>query len=174
MAANTTTVVGTPQLIELQGTITRPNDATQYTAGDAISDNATTPTAAGYFSWNFASRMGGSVFITDALFHKSDTDLTTCSIGMMLFTTLPALAGFEDNGAIAITDAEMKECKGIIKWPDADWDTVITGDVCHVKPNIGLVLPAATTTVFGILFAIDAYTPSAQEILTVTLHAWVY
>lgn len=172
MAANTNQAFSRfPHVIEVQDSVTRPADTTAYADGDAISDNATTPTAAGYFIFTFNHKAGGGLTFKDFTLHKSDHDTTNATFNLLLFTTLPALAGFEDNAAIAITDAEMLECKGVVNFPAASWVNVGTGDVMTVPSEI-CVVPASTgSTVYGILQAGAGYTPASGEIFTVTAHA---
>lgn len=170
MAENTTSIGRFPRTIEAQDSVTRPaGNTTQYAAGDAISDNATTPTAAGAFTLDLKHKVGGSILLTDFTLHKSDQDQTTADIAVLLFTTLPAFAGWEDNVASAITDAEMLECKGEVKFTAAGWVNVGTGDVQTVSKSIGIVLPAATSIIYGIMIAQAGYTPGDAEVFTLTV-----
>lgn len=173
MAANTNQVQRTPRVVEAQDSVTRPNDTTAYTKADAISDNATTATAAGAFTLNLLTQNGGSARITDVTLHKSVTNVTNATFWLLLFTSLPAVAGWEDNAASAITDAEMLECKGMIPFAAASWAEVGTGDVQTVTLNtpIGIVCNSDSSTIYGILIAGAAYTPAANEVFTVTVHA---
>lgn len=174
MAGNASLVGPLPRTYEVQDTVTRPSgNTTQYTDGDAISDNATTPTAAGYFALDFKTLSGGygSVLLTDFTLHKSDHDDTLAAIDVLLFTTAPAFAGWEDNAALAITDAEMQECKGVVRFTAADWTNVVTGDVQTVSKTIGIVFPANSTTLYGIMVAQDGYTPGDGEVFCLTAHA---
>lgn len=168
MAANTNSVGTTPRTVEAQDSVTRPNDTTQYAVGDAISNNATTPTADGYFALDFGGRLGGGLTLTDFVLHKSDQDQTGADIWVLLFTTAPAFAGWEDNAAVAITDAEMKECKGLVKFDADDWANVGTGDMQHVSKTIGIVPAADSRTIYGIMVAGGTYTPAANEAFTLT------
>lgn len=173
MAATTTTTPRIPRIVEAQDSVTRPTgNTTQYAAGDAISDNATTATAAGYFALDLLATQG-SVRITDLTLHKSDHDVTAATFWLLLFTTAPAFAGFEDNVALAITDAEMADCKAVVTFTAAGWANVVTGDVQTVVPNtpIGIVTAAGTSTIYGILVAGDTYTPADGEVFTLTVHA---
>jgi hypothetical protein len=169
VAQNTTKNPRLPRTFMVQGSITRPSgNTTQYTAGDAISDNATTPTSAGYFSFDAGLAAGMSFRLTDFTLHKSDSDLTTPDIGLMLFSTRPALAGFEDNVALAITDAEMKECQGTLVF--STYRTIGTGDISTVSQNLGFVLAPTDTIMYGLLYAVGGYTPADGEVYTVTIH----
>lgn len=173
MAAHTNAIARIPRIVEAQDSVTRPNDTTAYQAGDAISDNATTATTAGYFALDLKIQAGGSVRITDITMHKSDHDVTNATFWLLLFTTAPAVAGWEDNAALDITDAEMLECKAAIPFAAANWINVVNGDVMTYTPTqpIGIVCASGSSTIYGILVAGAAYTPAAQEVFTVTLHA---
>lgn len=171
MAGNRNLVPERPRIKEAQDSVTRPANTTQYTAGDAISDNATTPTAAGYFALDFEGLQQGGLTLLDFTLHKSDQDQTSADIFLLLFTTAPAFAGWEDNAALAITDAEMQECKGVIKFDADDWANVITGDIQTVSKPIGIVAAASTSTIYGIMVAGAGYTPGSEEVFTLTVHA---
>lgn len=171
MTANASYNRDTPRIVEVQGSITRPADTTAYAAGDAISDNATTPTSGGYFSFTLSGINGGAFTLIDFTLHKSAQGSTNATFDLLLFTTLPDLAGFEDNAALGITDAEMKECKGVVRFAAADWANVGTGDIQTVTKCIGVVAGSSTMTIYGILTAQAAYTPGSAEVLTLTAHA---
>lgn len=168
MAENTNAVGVTPRTVEAQDSVTRPSDTTAYAAGDAISDNATTATAAGYFALDFKGRPGGGLMLTDFTLHKSDQDQTNADIWVHLFTTAPAFAGFEDNATLAITDAEWKEHKGSVKFDADDWANVGNGDTQTVSKTIGIVPASDSSTIYGIMSAGAAYTPGSGEIFTLT------
>jgi len=174
MAGNATKIIRLPRTYEVQDSVTRPANATQYGAGDTISDVATTATAAGAFTLDFKTQAQGygSVRFIDFTLHKSDHDVTAATFWLLLFTTLPALANFGDNDACQITDAEMLECKGTVTFAAANWQNVVTGDIQTVSQDIGVVFGSAQTTVYGILIAGDTYTPASGEIFTLTAHAW--
>jgi len=171
MAANSNTINTFPRVWEAQDSVTRPANATQYAAGDAVSDNATTATSAGYFALDFKTKFGAGITLTDFTLHKSDHDVTSAAFALLLFTEAPAFAGWEDNAPLAITDAEMQECKGVVPFSADDWTNVVTGDVQTVSRTIGVVLDSADTKVYGILVAADTYTPASGEVFTVTAHA---
>ncbi len=183
MAGNETTINRLPKIFEVQDTVTRPANTTAYTVGDAISDNATTATAAGYFALDLkTSAQGyGSVLFTDFTMHRSSNTVANAAIDVMLFTTAPAFAGFEDNAAIAITDAEMLECKGVVQFAagtstdgSAGWTNMITGCVQTTSKNIGVVLAENSSIVYGIAVASGGFTPASGEIFGLTAHAYIY
>lgn len=147
---------------------TRPADTTQYSAGDAVSDNATTPTAATFVLTGMAGISRGGGKITGVWLHKSDQDLTGADFDVYFFDTQPAAAGWEDNAAIAITDAEWKQCVGFVQLTAAaDGVSVVTGDLFG-KTNLDIAYQCASgsTSLYPVIVARGTYTPASGETFT--------
>lgn len=172
MAAQTNATNRLGRAYEAQDSVTLPGSGGgAYTAGDAISDHATTPTVAGYFTLDFKGRPGAAIELRDFTLHKSTNGVTNCAIDVLIFTTVPAVAGFQNDVACAITDAEMLECKGVVKFAAADWTNAITGAVQTVSKTILVVPTSASSTVYGIMLAQGAYTWVNSDVMTLTAHA---
>jgi len=173
MAANTTIVTRFPRSYEVQDSITRLANATQYADGDILSDHATVPTAGAYFTLDFktTNQGNGSVRLTDFTLHKSDLDETAAAFDVLLFTTLPTLANLDDNAQCAITDAEMLNCKGVIRFLAAGWTNVVLGNIQTISKEIGIVMDSDSSIVYGVVVVQDTYTPGSGEIFTLTAHA---
>jgi hypothetical protein len=171
VAQNTNEVGLTPRIVEAQDSVTRPNDTTQYADGDAISDATTTATSAGAFTFNFASRDGGGVTLTDFTLFKSDHDETSADFDLLLFDALPVGTGWDDNAQLAITDAEMLTCKGVVRFTSSDWTNAVLGDIQTVQKTIGSIPTSSSKTIYGILIAAGTYTPASSEVITITAHA---
>lgn len=148
-------------------TITRPANTTQYADGDGVS-TATTGTILEFTGVAPNAGMGGK--ITGLTVHKTDHDVTGATFDLYLFDTTVAGAGFEDNNAIAITDAEWQTCVGFITIAEADWRNVVTGDEWH-KTNLEFTFQCASesTSLFGVLVARGTYTPASAEVITLRL-----
>ena len=149
-------------------TFTRPADTTQYTAGDAVSDNATTPTAATFLLSGLSTQTGSGGIIRSVSLYKSDQDLTTASFQVNFFDTQPAAAGWEDNAPIAITDAEWQRSIGMVQLLTGTHGfTAVTGDI---YTRSGLDLPYQYVTgdspIYVVLTAAAAYTPASGEAIT--------
>lgn len=153
----------------LQDSFTRPANVTAYAAGDAISDDTTTPTALTFTGPARLPEYGGAIRAVTV--HKSDQDLTNADFDLLLFDTSPAVAGFDDNAALAITDAEFANCVGRVAFTgSSDGVSVVTGDL-YVKQNLYIPFVVGTTNaLYGVLVARAAYTPASGEVFTVTLH----
>lgn len=159
-------------MVMAQDSVVRPANETQYAAGDALSDNATTPTVAGYFTLVLARCIGGGGVLTNFTLHKSDHDVTAAAFELLLFDTVPALAGFDDNAALAITDAEYLRCQGVVPFAADDWANVANGDIQTVSKTVGFVCVAASMTMYGILALAETYTPGSAEKFSLTVHGY--
>ena len=164
--------IALPRLVMAQDSITRPANTTQYGDGDALSDNATTPTTAGYFTLPLAAKKGGGILIQSATLHKTDVDETAADFDILLFDTAPAVAGFKDNAQIAITDAEFLTCQGVIRFVNGSWTNGVTGNIqTQDNLNLGFVPVSTGVSVIGIVALAGTYTPASAEVFTLTMTA---
>lgn len=152
-------------------TFTRPANTDIYTVGDAVSDNATTPTAATFVLTGLSTMTGSGGIIRSVSLYKSDQDLTAASFQINFFDTQPAAAGYEDNAAIAITDDEWKRCVGVVQLLTGTHGfTAVTGDV---YTRSGLDIPyqyaAGDSPLYVVITAAGTYTPASGEVFTLTV-----
>lgn len=156
-------------------TFTRLANATQYTVGDAVSDDATTATAATFTLPSMAGvdKMGG--VIHSVTLHKSDQDQTSADFDIYFFDTQPAGTNYEDNVEVAITDAEWKNCIGFVRIASAtDWSSVKTGDIaCKTNLDLPYQCVAGSTSLYFVIVAQGTYTPASGEIFTLRVGAIV-
>lgn len=150
---------------------TRPNNTTQYTAGDAVSDNATSATVASFTLSGMATALGRGGRITNVTLHKSDQDLTGADFDIYLFDTAVAGTSFEDNAAHALTDAELQTCIGFVSLTAASHAVsggMITGDL-YSRSNLDWAYGfqgQTGTSLYVVVIARGTYTPAAQEVFT--------
>ncbi len=149
---------------------TRPSDTTQYGVGDGVSDATTTATAATFVIPNMASIAGGFGRLHSVTLHKSDQDQTGASFNIFFFTAQPAATGYDDNAALAITDAEWQSCVGFVQvTAAADAASVVLGDL-YCKSNLDLPYKCAATlrSLYFVVAAAGTYTPASAEVFTLT------
>jgi hypothetical protein len=154
---------------------TRPDDATQYSVGDGVSDNTTTATSATFTLPSMSPVAAGNGVIHSVLLHKSDQDQTGADFDIYFFDTQPVNTGYEDNAAIAITDAEWKTCLGFVRVvASTDAANVVTGDLYN-KTNLDLPYQCAvgSTSLYFVVVARGTYTPANQEVFTLRVGAVV-
>lgn len=157
---------------------TRPADTTQYSAGDAVSDeDTTTATAATFVLPNMGAMAGMGGVIHSVTLHKTDQDQTGADFDIYFFKGPVAGTGFEDNAAIAITDAEWQTCVGWVRFvASTDAVSVVTGDL-YTKTNLDLPYECGTDTttvvapLYFVVVARGTYTPASAEVFTMTVGA---
>lgn len=152
---------------------TRPNNSTQYTAGDAVSDNATSATVATFTLSDMARAPGLGGRITNVTLHKTDQDLTGADFDIYLFDAAVAGTSFEDNAAHALTDAELQTCIGFVSLTAASHAVsggMITGDL-YSRSNLdwayGFSGTGTSTDLYVVVIARGTYTPAANEVFTI-------
>jgi len=158
---------------ERQVTFDRPANTTQYADGDGVADDATTPTAATFKINGVAPSQGFGGHITDLVLHKSDQDQTGADFSVYFFNEAPAVTGFNDNAAIAITDAEFLTCQNFVALTaSADAENVVTGDI-YGKSNLDISYQCApddeNTALYVVIVARGTYTPASGETFTLTV-----
>lgn len=147
---------------------TRPNDTTQYAAGDAVSDDATTATAATFALPSMAAVAGMGGVIQSVTLHKTDVDAVGADFDIYFFSTQPGGTTYEDNAAEAITDAVFQTCVGFVALTAAaNARSMALGDIyCRTNLNLVYECAAASTTLYFVIVARGTYTPAAQEVFT--------
>lgn len=155
---------------------TRPGNTTAYTAGDAISDSASTPrclTFAGAFPGPH-----GVVKIVAVRIRDSVVPTTAGQFNVLLFSGSSPLvdtgAAFDDNAALAVvdtyTDGTINKLVGYA--PVTAGATSGLGYFYQYQFNPPLVVEATGTSadLYALLGAINAYQSSANDnVLTVEL-----
>lgn len=154
---------------------TRPSNTTQYTAADAVSDNATTATIASFTLTGMAGMVEFGGVIRSVMLHKSDHDLTAAAFDINFYTSAPSGANFEDNAEIALTDAENQACIGFVELLAADGADMKTGDLWS-KTNLDIHYECAAglTSLYYVIIARDTYTPASAEVFTLRVGGEVW
>jgi hypothetical protein len=149
---------------------TRPNDTNAYAIGDLVA-NSTTAGSVVFPIFPVVTKQGGDGRIIAWRMTKTGTSATNANFNLHLFVATPTIATAGDNGAIA-TDVSALG-KGYIGYlamasmtafADGCWGLGIPP-----APLPALPFTAAITQLYGILAAGAAYTPTAQEVLQLTL-----
>ena len=155
----------------VQASFTRPSDTTAYAAGDVIGP-VTTPANMSFAG--VARLKGGGAILRAVTLHKSDKNTTNAAFDLYLFDTSPA--AIADNAEWLPTDAEMLNCIGFVELLAADahqsgGSSNATGATwCKSNLDLPIVCVSGSTTVYGVLVARGAWTPTSAEVVAVTLH----
>lgn len=160
----------------VEATFTRPEDVTQYTAGDVVA-NATGTTHAVITFANCALVKGGSGEIIGACLVSSANQATKPDLELWLFDTAPT--AMEDNAAFDPTDAELRDVVGVIPFPVASFKigTVTVGADGNVRcegstGGYPFVCASGSKDLYGILVERGTYTPVSAERFDLRLMIW--
>jgi hypothetical protein len=163
MASNQSPIVVRGAGISRAGTITRPADTTQYTAGDVV-----TSAVAAALQFDVARAAGAAVWVNNFVLTSTNVPAATGAFWAWLFTAAPTVAA--DNAAFAPSDAEMLTCAGRLMLDHAQK----TGANTHYQPSVlrptYIVCAAADTKLYVVITDINAYTPANAEVFTATMH----
>jgi len=153
-------VVGLTQTITT--TFVRPNDANAYTAGDVISSTTAASVAPILQFPNIVRSNGGGGIIQSAVLIDSVAAATKPDTELYLFDQIITMQS--DNAVWAPLDAEMLNCVGVIAFPVGAFKTAGANGIIDVT-GLGKAFncAASSTTLYGVLVARNAYTPTALE-----------
>jgi len=155
----------------VQAAVTRPDNTTQYAAGDVI---GTAASATLTFN-NVALQQGGSVIITTVLVDDSANQATKPVLELWLFDAAPPAV--VDNAPWAPTDAVMLTRVAALSLDSTDIyvgnATVgAGGNSCQQWADAFQVICAADSqALYGVLVVRNTYTPVAEEVFTVRVAA---
>jgi hypothetical protein len=160
--ANVTGQVG-GFVARVSASFTRPNNSTPYVVGQLVANN----TAAGsVVPMSFAiSRLAGKGgMIRRVRLRKNGTGITNASFRLHLYSVAPTPSN--GDGGAWLTD----QAGAYVGSMDVTCDRAFTdGASGNGVPNTGSEIIFTADTYYGLLEARAAYTPTAQEILTLLL-----
>jgi len=161
-SANALPVNGTVNATGLQvittASFTRPADTTAYAAQDAVSDSTTAPTVLTFAGAGRAN--GGSGLILSARHLKSNT--TLASYRLHLYRVAPT--AINDNAQFPLLYANRANRVGFIDFSHATGGSGSDStSALSTFVNLPFVCDAASVSLFGILVATAAYTPTSGE-----------
>jgi hypothetical protein len=146
----------------LDASFTRPDNSTQYAAGDVVGTDPAAVLAFQCGDLHASGRVLGAVVI-DSANEATDPDLE-----LWLFDTAPAAVA--DNAAFAPSDAELARLVGVLALGSAfDASSGLAFQAGAPGIGLGFTLPAGASQLHGVLVARNAYTPVAEEAFTVRL-----
>ena len=155
----------------ITASLTRPNDANAYAAGDVITNSTSSPTVITFSGC--ARRNGKSGLVIGAQCIDSANQSTKPTLELWLFDT--TFTPDNDNAVFTPTDEELATLVGIIQfnlWFVGDATAGAGGNCASLgalTEPMAFVTGASSTSLFGILVVRNAYTPVAQEQFTIRL-----
>ena len=158
------------QFVAPYADVTRPEDTTQYGAGDVIADSASAASVLVFPRCSSDGGRGGC--IRSAMLVDSSAEATKLNADLFLFNAEPESYG-NDNEAFAPTDAEMLTCVAVIALDGTTAANLSIGNGNVVIQNKTIAIPFVTaltdTSLYGVLVARNTYTPVSAEAFRVRL-----
>lgn len=147
---------------------TRPADTTAYASGDLVANSTTAGSVVPLSFLLVNAGSGGQSQIERARLLTSSTSVTNASFRLHLFETSPTSA-VGDNAAFSCTNASYCGAMDIVVAQAFSDGAAGVG-----VPNIGtrIVVEPTATTLYGLLEARAAYTPTSGGTFTVTLELY--
>lgn len=152
------------QAVSIAGkqTFTRPNDTTPYSTGDLIgNDTDAVDVAALAFTGATISGAGGSGYVEKLIINKTGTGVL--QVRAHFLKTAHAVTN-GDNGALVLTGIDWDNYIGFM---DVSMTDAAGGGIMGMALNGPSYSLSAGDTVYVLLEALQAYTPTAQEVFTV-------
>lgn len=160
---NWTITGGFSTLINPSSNFTRPNDTNAYTSGDLVA-NSTTAGSVVPLSWTAARVAAGNFFIRRVRVTTSSTSITNASFRVHFYTSSPTPAN-GDNGAWSTNVSGWVGAMDVTV-NEAFTDGAMGTGVPNNGSEMGVAL-ASGQTLYALIEARAAYTPTAQEVFTV-------
>lgn len=146
------------------GTVTRPADTTAYASGDLVANSTTAGSVVPITLSNLCNGPGQSAQIRRVRLRTSSTSVTNASFRVHLFSTATITAANGDNGAFSVSAAA-----GYLGQVDVTVGQAFTdGAVGTATTEINLY---GTSTVYALIEARGAYTPTSAGTFTVSVEA---
>jgi hypothetical protein len=171
--ANTITIEatgggGSMSGVTKEASITRPANTTTYAAGDVVGDANTPATILSFANVGLAN--AGAFMLVSATLIDSAAQTLKPDIDLHLFKS--SIGMDDDNGGWTPTDAEMEDLLCVIPFYGAAFanSTNGNGSIEAVLDGAKLMqCGAATTTIYGVAVARNAYVPVSGEKFTFKL-----
>lgn len=139
---------------------TRPNNATQYAAGEVM-----TGTVAAVLQFGVNSVFGEikSAILVDSVIAAGDKP----ECDLLLYSSAPDIAA--DNAAFAPTDAQAATLVAAIPFLAANFKSATTNGHIVSASASGIPYTAPDRILYGVLVCRNTYTPTALEVFTLKL-----
>ena len=149
----------------------RPADTTDYAAADLIANSATAGSVTPLSFPLQGTNIVGPFTVKRAKVHKSSTGVANWNVRLHLFSASPTVAN-GDNGALSAAAVAnylgFISCDGTTIPGDRFSDGAVAIGAQTAGAELNIRLPSGTT-IYGLLEALAAYTPTSEETITVTL-----
>jgi hypothetical protein len=152
---------------------TRPADTTAYAAGDLVANSTTAGSVVVPVLTSAVREEGSCIRIERVRLRKTSTSLTNASFRVYIFRAAPT-PSVGDNGALNASGVmALDDVANLVGWSDITLDRSATaGAAGRGIPSAGSGMTASPTTgtsLYAVVEATAAYTPTSGETFTVTI-----
>lgn len=170
--ANVTISVVGGQLVKASANFTRPNNNTQYTAGDEVSNNASQGSAVALNFPNVVAANGETGYVVKGILKvtgiTAPASPTNALYRLLLFDTLPTMVG--DNAPLLLTDALAAHLTCYVDFAAITGPGNSTALYCLDDGlRTAFKCDAADVDLYGILTAQAGYSPILNSTWTIDL-----
>lgn len=143
---------------------TRPSNTTAYSIGQVVAESTSAATV-----WTFSScvRSNGSTgTILGVLLTDSSKQSTTPQFNLWLFNSSPTVQN--DAAAFAPSSSDLANLVTVVNlssWTAANANGILIASEMNRPFKCG----SSSTTLYGVLVAANAYTPTSAEVFNITL-----
>jgi hypothetical protein len=164
-------IKGQPSTIKL-ATVTRPANATPYAAGQAVCASVTVDCVP--MAFPVGAGPGGTGLVHGVQLAKSAVGVTNANFTVLLYQSLPTIAGIHDASALTPLLADIQS--GAYRGAAVCTAPTVNGNnayyQCTLANTNGIVFVSdASAQIYAVLQANGAYTPASGETFTVSVTA---
>jgi hypothetical protein len=150
---------------------TRPNNTTAYASGNLVANSVTAGSVVP-LKWALGRVPNGTFLVRRVKMYTSSTSVTLTTFNVHFYQSSPTCA----NGDGAAWSTTTSGWIGSIQVPVANWVAFTDGAAGMGAAAVGLELngacAAGSTFIYGLVQAGAAYTPTANEVITVVPEVW--
>lgn len=149
-------------LTQVTANFTRPADATAYAIGDVVCNSTSSPTVLTFSGMATANGRGG-ILRTVVLYLGSNPTMRPV-YDLFIYRVAPAIDN--DNATFTPTDSEARECIGVVPLSvgvPGDTTGTSTNSIYTAQVELAYVCDASSTSLYGVLVARNAVTPTSAD-----------
>jgi hypothetical protein len=150
---------------------TRPNNTTAYASGNLVANSVTAGSVVP-MKWTLGRVPNGTFLIRRVKMYTSSTSITLTTFNVHFYQSLPTCTNGDGGAWLTTTSGWI----GSIQAAVANWNAFSDGAAGIGAVALGLELngacAAGSTSIYGLVQAAAAYTPTANEVITVVPEVW--
>lgn len=155
-------------LTRVTANFTRPSDTTAYAIGDVVCNSTSSPSVMTFSGMATANGRGG--ILRTVVLYLGTNPTTRPVYDLFLYRVAPTIDN--DNATFTPTDSEARECIGVVPLSvgvPGDTTGATTNSIYTAQVELAYVCDASSTSLYGVLVARNAVTPTSADTYYVDL-----